>query len=105
MLEKLTPEQCEKILNTKYTASDIKSQMERLEEIKEQLRKPGEVTFECWICREQDGDLLLNRQKPFIEDGEWMATDVFYELSSDLCPTIDFGNSPKKVRITITPME
>lgn len=112
MLEKLTPEQCEKILNTEYTTSDIKSQMERLEEIKEQLSKPGEVTIDGYVARNYNGprDLGLRvysvKPKRYEKIKEWNGYGrLSYLIDHRLFPSVTWESEPKRVKITITPME
>lgn len=112
ILEKLTPEQCEKILNTKYTASDIKSQMERLEEIKKQLCKPGQVTIEGWVARDkcgpQDLGLRIYTAYPKRMEGlkRWNGRESESVLIDHrLFPEVTWESEPLKVKLTITPME
>lgn len=73
------------------------------------------VTMEGWVARDLTKDglspLLLSELKPFTTNPvrfrkheyiHWEASGCFQKLiSSDAFPSVTFGNSPKRVKITI----
>lgn len=74
---------------------------------------PDTVTMVGWICRERyiEDTVMLHEKEPH---SEWNALDDSYSYESDgkvhrlpdiFAPDLTYESSPKKVRITITPME
>lgn len=113
-LDNMSEEQIAKILNTEYSASDIVEQAKRLEQIKEQLCNPKEVTIEGWVTRSKNGKIVFS-DSPECKRGKcvWYhkegsnivtlsETGLFDE---DILPSITWGSDPKRVKITITPIE
>lgn len=117
VIDNMSDEQIAEILNTKYSASDVMEQMKGLEQLKEQLCNPKAVTIEGWVAVDEYGmgGCFLHTQKPhaesreFCDTGEyeigWYSDGVRYELDSKLFPDMDCESEPKKVKITITPIE
>ena len=116
-IDNMSDEQIAEILNTKYSASDVMAQMKGLEQIKEQLCHPKAVTIEGWVAADEYGlgGCFLHTQKPhaksreFCDTGEyeigWYSDGVKYELDSKIFPDLTPESEPKKVKITITPIE
>lgn len=116
-IDNMSDEQIAKILNIKYSASDVMEQMKGLEQLKEQLCNPKQITIEGWVAVDEYGmgGCFLHTQKPhaesreFCDTGEyeigWYSDGVRYELDSKLFPDLNPESEPKKVRITITPIE
>ena len=115
-LDNMSDEQIAEILNTKYTAADIAEQQKALEQLKEQLCNPKQVTIEGWVARDQrkSNNLNLHYEKPFRDyhdandypKGFWDNKREFYfPLPDELFPSVTWVTEPQKVRITITPIE
>ena len=116
-IDNMSDEQIAEILNTKYTAADIAKQQKALEQLKDQLCNPKQVTIEGWVAVDEYGigGCFLHTQKPhaesreFCDTGEydigWYSDGVKYELDSRLFHDLTPESEPKKVRITITPIE
>lgn len=111
-LDNMSDEQIAKILNTKYSASDIKSQMERLEEIKAKLCKPGQVTIVGYVARDncgpQDLGLRIYTAYPKRMEGlkRWNGREAKSVLIDHrLFPEVTWESEPKRVKITITPID
>ena len=78
---------------------------------------PKEITIDGWVAVDEYGmgGCFLHTQKPhaesreFCDTGEyeigWYSDGVEYELDSKLFPDLTPESEPKKVRITITPIE
>ncbi|MBD5382008.1 hypothetical protein [Clavibacter sp.] len=113
-IDNMSDEQIAKILNTKYTAADIAKQQKALEQLKEQLCNPKQVTIEGWVARDEDGFINLYNEKPIrdyadrsdVTYGFWDDADGHHlELPTTSFPSVTWNTEPKKVRITITPIE
>ena len=113
-LANLSEEQIAEILNTKYTATDISKQQKTLEQLKEQLCNPKQITIEGWVARDEDGFINLYNEKPTrdycdrsdVTYGFWDDADGHHlELPTTSFPSVTWNTEPKKVRITITPIE
>lgn len=65
---------------------------------------PKKVVIESWVVREKNGELVLNKIKPYKEDGVWITSplSVFYELPKESFPSITWESEPRKARIEIT---
>ena len=78
---------------------------------------PKEITIDGWVAVDEYGmgGCFLHTQKPhaesreFCDTGEyeigWYSDGVKYELDSKLFSDLTPESEPKKVRITITPIE
>ena len=116
-LANLSKEQIAETLNTRYTATDIDKQQKALEQLKEQLCNPKQVTIVGWVAVDEYGmdGCFLHTQEPhaesreFCDTGEyeigWYSDGVKYELDNKLFPDLTPETEPKKYRITITPIE
>lgn len=62
---------------------------------------PEEVTIEGWVLRDDNNKIGIYRDKPTCDEDGWDLTGERYELFPDITPLTE----PKKVRITITPIE
>lgn len=62
-------------------------------------------TIEAWVARDRNGELYYFHEKPLraIDMGFFMDRNCgdSNEMPSHLFPSIAFGNSPKKVKVTI----
>ena len=79
--------------------------------------EPQEITIEGWVAVDEYGmgGCFLHTQKPhaesreFCDTGEyeigWYSDGVKYELDSKLFPDLTPETEPKKVKITITPID
>ena len=119
-LANLSEEQIAEILNTRYTAADISKQQKALEQLKEQLCNPKQVTIEGWVCRNgYDGDIkdsilhLYLKGEPFPDNDRperihsiqmWNGANGLH-LPSEMFPEVTWESEPKRVKITITPIE
>ena len=111
-LANLSEEHIAEILNTRYTAADIAKQQKALEQLKEQLCNPKQVTIEGWVARDKSGptDLGLRIYTAYPRRMEglkrWNGKEVNSVLIDHrLFPSITWDSEPQKVRITITPIE
>ena len=106
ILEGMSQEQIEKILTTEETASDL---IDRMEWIKDQLRKPQEVTIEGWVARDEDGALnLFDREPERIAECAWAyfpGHSLGFSLPKESFPSVTWKSEPRKVKLTITPIE
>lgn len=105
----MSEEGIRQILDTKTSAADIAA---RLEEIKKQLTSHNQVEIEGWVARDSNGDVNIFDSKPHLTVSDFWMNDGCYYLIRDLqyqdsniLPSLTFENSPRKVRITITPIE
>ena len=121
-IDNMSDEQIAEILNTKYTAADIAKQQKALEQLKEQLCNPKQVTIEGWVCRDgYDGDIkdsilhLFLKGEPFPHNNKprrivndylqmWKGANGLH-LPSEMFPEVTWESEPKRVKITITPIE
>ncbi|MDE6536078.1 MAG: hypothetical protein K2K82_08750 [Muribaculaceae bacterium] len=111
-IDNMSDEQIAKILNTKYSASDVMAQMKGLEQIKEQLCNPKAVSIEGWVARSSDcpRDLGLRvysvKPKRYERRKGWNGYGYLsYLVDHRLFPRVTWRTEPQKVRITITPIE
>ena len=101
ILEGMSQEQIEKILTTEETASDL---IDRMEWIKDQLRKPEEVTIEGWVARDKSGYLVLHYKNPHRTIGgeKWYSAPTQKSLPKESFHSITWESEPLKVKLTIT---
>ena len=62
---------------------------------------PKEITIEGWVLRDDNNKIGIYRDKPTCDEDGWDLTGERYELFPDITPLTE----PKKVKITITPIE
>ena len=60
-----------------------------------------EVTIEGWVLRDDNNKIGIYRDKPTCDEDGWDLTGESYDLFPDITPV----DEPKKVRITITPID
>ena len=108
VIENLSDEQIAEILNTKFSASDVMEQMKGLEQLKEQLCNPKQVTIEGWVARDKCGptDLGLRIYTAYPRRMEglkrWNGREAKSVLIDHrLFPEVTWDSEPQKVRITI----
>ena len=100
-IDNMSDEQIAEILNTKYTAADIAKQQKALEQLKEQLCNPKQVTIEGWVLRDDNNKIGIYRDRPTCDEDGWDLTGERYELFPDITSVTE----PKRYRITITPID
>lgn len=68
---------------------------------------PEEVTIEGYVARDKNNDLSLYQTYPERQSnlGYWRDGKDEIELPKDSFPEVTWDSSPKRVKITITPME
>lgn len=76
---------------------------------------PEEVTIEGWVAIDDGGGCYLHTQRPravnreFCDTGEydkeWLCQGKMYELDRRLFPEMTSESEPKRVKLTITPIE
>ncbi len=91
-----------------------REEFEILEEIPQEVDSLKEITIEGWIARDEDGFINLFNDKPIrdycdrsdVTYGFWdEANEHHIELPTASFPSVTWKSEPKKVRITITPIE
>ena len=113
-LSNLSEEQIEQILTTEVSAESV---IERLKPIQKMLTNPNDTTIEGWVALDEFdfGDAFIHIEKPTLKSsaiadtgdyyGSWESHNKTYSIDRSLFPDLTYENSPKKVRITITPIE
>ena len=109
IIDNMSDEQIADILNTKYSASDVMEQMKGLEQLKEQLYNPKQVTIEGWVARDKCGPtdlgLRIYTDYPRRMEGlkRWNGREAKSVLIDHrLFPEVTWDSEPKRVKITIT---
>ena len=68
--------------------------------------KPQEVTIEGWVARDESGGLYLYWGKPYRGTLEWHTSyNTPRQLPQESFPEVTWDSEPKRVKITITPIE
>ena len=96
---------------------DLKTQCLYREPDLEFLSGTSEKVIEGWLCKNEyeDGFARIHTEEPQAgldempitgeQLGIWRSNGNIYLISDELFPDLKWTDSPKKVKITITPME
>ena len=59
--------------------------------------------MKLWIARDEDGDIYLYKNKPYLKaEGIWTCSDQeYFYLDEESFPEVTFENSPQEVEIKL----